>query len=302
MKKFLLKLLINILIVATVVLALKVISTYKSHRILRNLIKDHKVLIMGDSHAQAGFNPSLIKGAINIAHYDESYLFSYYKLKKISRYNNNIETIILSFSYHNLSGYFEEFNNERFSSSAISYLSYLDTEGLLAFSGNDYFKMIKMYFHKVRHDISKLLLLKNGRHSSLEDIEPWGGFHISNRNNLETPVLNKAILKHYHSPQQFSINQIKYLNKIVKYCHESNIDLILVHTPKHYKYKECVTEDFKIEYNNTINSFFNKVTFIDGLNYELTNSDFGDFDHLNSSGANIFTSHLIKINTKLFEN
>lgn len=59
------------------------------------------VLILGDSHAEYSFNDTIYKNAINLAQSADAFFYSYIKLVKFAE-NNNIDTVILSVSYHNL--------------------------------------------------------------------------------------------------------------------------------------------------------------------------------------------------------
>ena len=61
------------------------------------------VLILGDSHAGTSLNPDYFKNSKNISLNSESYIPSYLKLKLILQ-RCTIDTVLLSFSPHNLSG------------------------------------------------------------------------------------------------------------------------------------------------------------------------------------------------------
>ena len=66
-------------------------------------------LIIGDSHPQTAINPKLLNNAENLSQSAEPYLITYFKLKKLLD-TNKINTVILGYSYHNLSA----FNDKKF--------------------------------------------------------------------------------------------------------------------------------------------------------------------------------------------
>jgi len=67
-----------------------------------NLNKNVNTLILGDSHTKYAFNDQLMINTYNFSQDADSYFYSYLKVKQISKENIQIDTVLLSFSQHNI--------------------------------------------------------------------------------------------------------------------------------------------------------------------------------------------------------
>ncbi|MCP4457474.1 MAG: hypothetical protein GY816_05525 [Cytophagales bacterium] len=68
---------------------------------------DGSILIMGDSHLKTAIDPVGLPQSSYVCSGVESYVMTFYKLKKLIRENPQVKEVLLSFSYNNFSGYQE---------------------------------------------------------------------------------------------------------------------------------------------------------------------------------------------------
>lgn len=174
-----------------------------------------------------------------------------------------------------------------------------DYEGLFDFSNRSPFHFAKSLLHttnEVLYTLPNIITQKKA--TKLEDLEPWGGYYPSNNSNLNDSIINCAILRHYHNNPKYSTLQIKYLIKIIDLCKECKIDIIIVNTPLHTRYSKMIPIDFKNKFTDILRSISEDIIHVDGNGLELDDTCFGDGDHLNKKGAQIFTNHTISIMNK----
>ena len=99
MKKFICKILLFITIIVTIILGQFLYLYYKNHD---NVVKiNTKNIIIGDSNTRWSMDDKIIKGYSNFSTGGETYLFAETKLNILTKHNK-IDTLILSFSPHNI--------------------------------------------------------------------------------------------------------------------------------------------------------------------------------------------------------
>ena len=90
--------------------------------------------------------------------------------------------------------------------------------------------------------------------------------------------------------------QFDYLMKIVELCKIYNVELILINTP---------TYKSEIYSNNTLQSYYNRyfsqIKYLDFSDFVLPDSGYGDIEHLNYKGAEIFSQYLEDNYESVFE-
>lgn len=99
MKKFICKILLFITIIVTIILGQFLYLYYKNHD---NVVKiNTRNIIIGDSNTRWSMDDKIIKGYSNFSTGGETYLFAETKLNILTKHNK-IDTLILSFSPHNI--------------------------------------------------------------------------------------------------------------------------------------------------------------------------------------------------------
>ena len=248
-------------------------------------------LFVGDSHISLGVNDSIIPNSKNISSLAEPYYFTYQKLKFFLK-RTKPKTIILGFSYANLSGF-----NDRFIFGSASTF----------FPDNYFFILNSIERAKIIFwNRGKLLELFNRIHHSLychiNNINQQNNHLYDGYNNtfIETKALPKRVTARVSdlfyendSLRGFSKQNIKYFFKIIELCQKSDIKLFLLTTPLSKLYYNNVPTIYKRKFNEI--SSKSKISHINLIKYLDQNSLFlYDGDHLNKNGAEIVSKKLIK--------
>ena len=119
----------------------------------KSLIRDTNILIVGDSHTQASINPILFASSVNISQAAEPYYLSFWKLQNILS-NTAIDTVILGFSYHNLSSFNDQkLTNEKWSSEMYNRMYYIENIKALKDLDIDYLEYYKSIQNKSYHQL-----------------------------------------------------------------------------------------------------------------------------------------------------
>lgn len=296
MKLFLKKtsyfLLIPLSILCISFIAFDLYSNYVLNQISNN--NDIQYLIAGDSHVRQTFNDKNIKHCKNIAQNSESYYFTYFKLKKILTNENRIKTVFLGMSYHNFSGYIDDFIFGKYSG---------------AISKNYFFIMpikekIHLAFYNGNESINFLkgLLTTSIKNFLSHEKSFVGAYHnvfVNSRSNLKS--IDKRIKSQYfitenriYQPSDFNI---KYLYKIIDLCKSKKVNLICVNPPLNEKYLEKIPVFYLNYYRTFIRK--NNIQVLEFPKVELNSSCFiPDGDHVSVKGAEKCTKELNDILTK----
>lgn len=258
------------------------------------------VLIFGDSHAQTSFNPALLKGCENYSSSSENLFYSFFKIKYIlDHYKNkeNINTILLSISYYSLLKNAEDkmYAGEEVEVNYDRYFNLLDDEGKMTLLSNS--DKLNFYYLKYQLgfpiDFDRTVKVMNLSKSTPYYVD---GFIKKDNSNLGIQNFKRARARHYYDKQgevsAFSETLKNYLNKIVLLCNQKKIALILVNTPLHPYYKNLVPSGIFAQFNNSINTITSRNTNVTYWNYSSLNiptEAYGDCDHLNYKGAQLFS-------------
>ena len=206
-------------------------------------------IFVGDSHVRYAVDDSLLINSLNMGNSSESTYFSYFKLKQILKSNPNITTIYLGFSYHNISGYYDQYTFGRYSREiAPNYFFILPIWEQL--------KMIEWNLKRFLH--FKLSLLKSG-------VKIWMNkdtFQVSSNNpynnvSAQETIMDERLNFQYYIDgkiNSFSNLNLTYFDKIVALCQNENVELIVLNTPLHHYYQTKVPEEFINKYNSIVSS------------------------------------------------
>jgi hypothetical protein len=283
MKKFIRQCVIFSLLFVPVLIAYSLIKTNLHQPYIFD--KTIKTIMTGDSHVQCAINSDLVDGLENISVDSEGYIHSYFKLKKILAANPQIENIILGFSYHNLSSFFDAYTIGKHAKSILP--RYVDL-----FSYNELFELVKAYPALWWPAFSKIVSTNNDKY-------PYIG-KFSNGHTKELMFKKDLMLKRINSqyfmngkPREVSKNNIEYFGRLITLCKQHKVKLTLINTPLHKKYFDEIPIKYIEEYKKLI-----KESDLDIIEFEslvLSDQNFlPDGDHLNTSGAFLATHYFIK--------
>ena len=260
--------------------------------------KNIKILVLGDSHTDAGINPMHINNSFNDASAGESYFQTYYKLKTYLDEGLKLEVIILPFDLHSFSSFrADRIKQQWYWSRYVNYLELsknnknikvLDTLNLELQS---FFPVInkgqhitELFFMKSKkNDIIKGYEARNGNYSKLKNKYHWALSRVNSQ--LKNQVFIDESL-------------VKYFKKILELSEENNISVVLIKYPLSIEYftaiKEFIPDTEK--YYQDIKKMIMGYKDIFLLDYQKLffgqDSLFSDSDHLNNIGAIIFTKQV----------
>lgn len=250
---------------------------------------EKNILLLGDSNTECAINDSIVEKVFNFSTSAESYFYSYLKLKKTLKNNSQIDTVLVSFSPHNIfdNGWFQ--NEKIIKLNFKHYYPFFDLDDL-------YFILKKKPL--VVLDASKTIPFQFMRNVILsirkDNIFNLGRFRSLNRNSLELDIEkinNNQSLPFFELSERFKITneELFYLNKIKLFCAENNLKLILINTPKRdeiLNHKKYYTENFL----NLYYKEFSDIDFYDFSKMLMNKEHFADLVHLNSSGSSNFST------------
>lgn len=256
------------------------------------LSKKEKYIILGHSHAQMALNDSLIDSSRNLASAGEAYIYTYIKLNKLLESNPGNKVIFVEYSNNNI---VKEINKWIWDDSYIY-------DRYRLYSPYTHFEEFKLLFSKnpkatslctVRSIVNNIYYIFNLKKNSVDS--RIGGYIYLERDKVDSLLRASALNPKYYPPDSIISNtNIKYLEKIILLCKKWRVLLYLIRNPLHPKYEGLGNE---VNYQKFLKANFGSVELLDFKDFPLSNSDFGDLEHLNHRGArkySLFVNKLIK--------
>jgi hypothetical protein len=297
MKKFIVQFYKFSLVVFSVLLLSIFLIVLIMSKISFQLPQEKTILILGDSSTECAIDDTIFPVSANLSQAATPYMYSFVKLRKFIEVNDQIDTVILSFHYGSLLKGIDDiwlFGDEIFSSHFTKYFYLFGKEEYLAFLGKPIF-----YLSVLRlpiRNISTIFKIFKNRNVSYKNINIGGYANLKN-NNLKEDILarsNERIeIKSNEDIRRINISlfQLKYLQKIAQLCKEKEIELILMSTPVYDPEKYGFAEEL-LDYHHT---YMKEIKYLNCMNFSIPDSGYGDINHLNNKGAEIFSRHLLNI-------
>jgi hypothetical protein len=209
-------------------------------------------------------------------------LYTYAKLKRFLDENAHIDTVMLSFHYSTLEEDDWVWEESYVMYKIPSYLTLLGREEIGVFARKK-MSLLKSVFHPPL--TLPLKFIKRGGHLSYKDLG-IGGYQRSDRNKLQEDIA----LRQNNQTEKAGISfyQKEYLLKIAALCKSRNVELILINAPT-YRPETYGSLDLLNEFRET---YLPDVTYWDYSAFPLPDDAYGDIDHLNRKGAEIFSKYL----------
>jgi hypothetical protein len=262
-----------------------------------------ETLAMGDSHMASGFDPRFFSGSFNLALHGETYVYNYYKLKRILEDNPRIRVVLLPLDFHSFSAWRADRALRDYY--WVRYVNYLEL-GWLSREPFEYLgKYIRGRFFPYLGESSALL----GR-SGLDEADRRGprpqmvqGYVIKtgtyDKHREEQAV--RRVRLHLAHNQVFDDLLARYFRKILALCAARGKALVLIKFPVSEPYYRLASrraakaevyrraDDMIKPYPNVRVLDFQKSFF--GRDRVL----FDDPDHLNEAGAEILTLEIKRL-------
>jgi len=253
------------------------------HKYSNHSLKSSSIIILGDSHAEKAIDPKHFINAQNISKSGEPYVLSYWKLKYLSE-RIKFDSIILGYSYHNLSGSNDlKFSNKKWAEEMFKRSIFINDFKAI----DDLVTIDYISYYKVK--LKNIALFPYFNRSNL-----IGKYTNSSKSDLRDPF--SRIQSHFYYKGKAldeSIVSINYLDSIVELCQKNKTELVLLGTPLHSKYLDSIPESFIQLYQSNKDKMIKKgISVFDFTSDNYADSLFLDINHLNEKGANHLTAKL----------
>ncbi|HMS65294.1 MAG TPA: hypothetical protein PKD83_08595 [Ignavibacteria bacterium] len=287
-------------LVVSVILYLLISSLYL-HRINNLRVRENaNILVLGDSQPQCAVNDSVYINLENFSQNSEHFFLTYNILQLIVKNNPQINTFILGCSFHNISAFSERYifykNNykDNFPELVIPrYFPVIDFGSKMFLIENNLEGVVKSFKESVNYMIKSF----TRPYKEYHDYPFIGRYYASRKRVFNDSTVKASVDWHFYKDsaatelEDFSMLQEEYLKKIVSFCKEKNIKLILLNTPVYEGYYKQIPEKFISGYYNFMNELedSNKVILYDYSKFQVPDDYYGDGNHLNLKGALMLT-------------
>jgi len=266
---------------------------------------DVDTLIMGASHCARDLSDKIINNSINLGVAGEPLFFTYGKIKKIIDSNNNIKNIFITvqpatFSKHRES---RAFSNTYMNKAILDYFFFVsddsikqvlsshnkceELEKLIKFKFNipiipptteEYTLFIRKVFHKLEYS----------------DYRAIGEYLDLNIKFSPDQEIQHVINRHYGCDNKDLMSSELLLwsfKRIIELCNLNDINLYIIRTPEKEDYRALIPHRAITDFNEIVSLLEgDNICYFDFSNLEIENRLFFDGDHLNSKGAEYFSS------------
>ncbi len=263
--------------------------------------KNLNYAFFGDSHIRDGINPQFIERSFNFAYGEENYIEIYYKIKELlQRKDIKIKTIVLQIDPHVFSDKFR--TNKKLSVEEGHYnkaIPLIDDRELKIYGLSN----------KLR---AKFPLIGQGKDLLIHALKPprieptklgWANnteifslFSNESRNNIASKKYNYLFSK---NPNLWDNQTLSYFIKTLELAEEKNKKIIFIKYPLTKEYNNEL-----LKHNPSLENHYSKLfklienttkdySFLDYSMDFLNNPEyFGDSDHLNQLGAEVFSKQI----------
>jgi hypothetical protein len=264
-----------------------IISKYASFQ----LPSKPKYIVLGHSHPACAFNDSLINNFKNLAQTSESYYYTYFKVKQILEQNPSIETIFIEFTNNQISSTMNNWiwDDAHLSRSYSKYSPFIAISDQFILIQNNPKGFLKSFSYSIK---SKLPTIIKREYDYTNKI---GGYLYLVLDKTDSIVKNTPIIdfKYYLvNSINTSETNLKYLQKIIHLIRVYKKNVFLIRSPQHPKFEGYENEKV---YKGILHNRLNDIEYLDFSNFPLSNSEFGDLEHLNHKGAKIFSNWFNKL-------
>jgi hypothetical protein len=272
------------------ILFLVFIKTVTYHLVPIELPGTKSVLIVGDSHTECAINDRMLSNAVNLSKSGSCYFYSYIKVREAIKNSRQIDTIILGCSYGEiLKGRDDWFygNDSRELRVKVRSLFYL-------FTMKDFVDILKANPKKVIATLPESITFNVGhiyKKVTGQRNADIGGYWYLKRNKLKEAKKRIETLSATSVKHEYSEIQRKYLLKIYELCLENGIRLVLMNTPIHPDLY-ALYHDKDEYYYSFIEDNMPEAVVANHASVIIPDEGYGDLQHLNHIGAEMFTRFL----------
>lgn len=261
---------------------------------------NNRVLILGDSRTKAGFLPEeLSDGCYNLALGGTTPIEGYYALKEYLEYHPAPEYVVIAYApmhYMDVDAlwtrniYFHVMNEEDAGELFEIAADYADNEKILIENYRLEYAMYRFYMPN-----KYCTALKNagfiGRHAA--NTEKYSQVANGRGQNYFGLAKGSGDVNGEAKESDFIPSDVVtfYMQRLLDLCRENGIEAVVEQLPMNETSRAILTDDFKEHYRSYMYELAaaNPTVRVFGDFYMYSNDYFGDADHLNPTGAQIYS-------------
>jgi hypothetical protein len=266
---------------------------YVGNKLLENsnyykLSNTTNYIVLGDSEPECSFNDSLINNLINLSNSGESYFYTYLKARKIIPNNKQIQAVFIGFSNNSISMSADStiWNDLYLPIRLPTYFPLMDYDHirLLRKKNKDFLNFVpKSILRNIFRNYKYLLCKEKG----FKKDDRFGSYLYLSRNKTDSIVLDASQKgEPGKTPYHLSHLSIKYLSKLINFCGEHKIKTFIIRSPVHEISNDSLNKQF---FQELLPAEYSNIEFLDFSKFPLSNSEFGDLEHINHKGAYKFS-------------
>lgn len=267
-------------------------NPYKyKHQWMQHNGKRVETLILGSSHAYFGIAPLFLpKNTFSLANSSQNLKYDYLLLEHYAKQYENLRQVIVPISY--FSFFSEGFENKKDWWYAINYKLYMDINVYSDFSKYNFeISHLSVYSGKIQSLFSDKKLM-------CDSLGQGKDYLLENKAVTWENTATEAVKRHTFENWDMLDENSMHLRKIIDFCENRSLSLVLVTTPTWHSYYEKLDKkqlDKMYEIIYTMQKKYN-FSYYDYLkDSRFMADDFYDCDHLSSDiGAEKFAKILRK--------
>jgi hypothetical protein len=252
------------------------------------LMSTPKYIILGHSHPECAYNDTLIHNFKNLAQSGESYYYTYFKVKKILEQNPSLEAVFIEYTNNQINYSMNNWiwGDKYISNKYANYAPFIPVRDQFLLMQNNLKGYLYAFSYANKHKIATLI---RGDYNFTNKI---GGYLNLVRNETDSLLKCSNILNFEDDLRRNYSNNISetnllYLRKIIQLVKKYDKKVFLIRSPQHPQYSEYKNETI---YKRILEERFSDVEYLDFSHFPLSDSAFGDLEHLNYKGAAIFST------------
>ena len=295
MKKFLINILKYFFVFSMFIVSLFLGTIFIVSSVSYKISPEKNIIIVGDSHTESAIDDVIFSHAINISQSGTAYLYSYVKLRKFLEFNPHINKVLLSFNDISIRKSLDiwTMGDMYLSEKVYRHISFFKKEEIFLLLRNNTLTFLSSVLKLPKKSVKCIFKFFFNENLTYRDLD-IGSYLKLDRNKLEKDIELRETNIFAHEEELGY--QFDYLMKIVELCKIYNVELILINTP---------TYKSEIYSNNTLQSYYNRyfsqIKYLDFSDFVLPDSGYGDIEHLNYKGAEIFSQYLEDNYESVFE-
>lgn len=244
-------------------------------------IQKSNLIVVGDSHARYGVIPDSFHNAKNYCSNADNLIMSKWKLLRILP-TKQIDTVFISLGYHSFTENYTKFfsSNDAVIPKVLERYLFINNGELFDYDLN-YRNLVSILGAKIKKPYHELEYL---------------GVFVKKGEKMLKPDTGKAAWRaktHFFGTKSITPDAINQIHNILRICNNYNVACYFIFPPTTKDYLNRIPPIVKNSTDSFLTVLYNKGVFLPTLQ-TLPDSCFFDPDHLNYSGAKIYTHSLMQ--------